>query len=59
MSWRAPWLRERISLVVLALWDFLLLLLFIPLIIGGARVPGLVDSSIGALIIVCLVVLIC
>ena len=22
MSWRAPWLRERISLVVLALWDF-------------------------------------
>ena len=25
MSWRAPWLRERIALVVLALWDFLVI----------------------------------
>ena len=32
MSWRAPWLRERLSLIILALWDLLIVLGVYPVI---------------------------
>ena len=51
MSWRAPWLRERISLLSW-LYGIFGVASFIPLITGGELAPGLVYSSIGTLIIV-------
>ena len=32
MSWRAPWLRERLSLIILARWDLLIVLGVYPVI---------------------------